>query len=70
MSDKQAEEQVFVIKRFLPSDVLDHMHVTKSGRRIPSKSYDITTDAQRFHFVTKVLSKELTIREVPSLPHL
>ena len=65
MTEEGVVEQIFVIKRLLPKSIIGHSNgLATSGRRIPNKSYEITNDSQRYHFVEKVLSKELTIREV------
>ncbi len=50
---------IFVVKRFRPDELVPQ---SRSLKR-PSKSYQTTSDEQRFSFIQKIVRKELTIRE-------
>ncbi len=57
---------IFVLKRYTPEEILSPEFVGMPALKHPSKSYQTTSDDQRFNFVQKILRKELTIREAAS----
>ncbi len=59
-------EHVFDIHRYSPEELFGETEGFWSSRKLPTRSYNITSDMQRFLFVQRVLNKELTIREVIS----
>jgi len=65
MSEETKESgAVFVVKRLHPQEIVhSESFVPEKAIKRPSKSYQTTSDEQRFKFVQKILKKELTIRE-------
>jgi len=65
MTAKEAIEPLFVIRRLSPEEA---MHVLMAKLKKVNlgkpKSYNITSDDQRYELVRRVLAKELTIKEV------
>ncbi len=59
------------ITRFLPKALpsADLSPTGDSGKR-EKKSYSVTTDDQRFALIEKILSKELTLRQVSLVEHM
>lgn len=63
--EKTSIVKPFYIKRYSPEELLNIMTKRNYGAiKLPSRSYQITNDDQRFWLVKKVLSGELTISEV------
>jgi len=62
---------VFDIRRFSPEELLSFSTDRFwRSRKMPNRSYNITSDSQRMLFIQKVITKELTIREVLLEKHL
>ena len=55
----------FVIARYLPAELQPPKPGPSGGsNQLPTKSYAVTTDDQRFALIEKVVSGELTMRQV------
>ena len=56
-----------MIERILPTELgVQRVPDSQESRPKPSRSYSVTTDEQRYQFVQKIISKELTVKEVDS----
>ncbi len=60
--EKQGARLIFTVKRFLPEELVAK-HTRPRVPKRPAKSYQTTSDEQRFGFVQKIVRKELSIRE-------
>ena len=65
MLEEKKGEQVFTVKRLCPDDVNRLLKAYwKKRTNLATKSYNVTSDSQRFELVRLVLSKEMTIKKV------
>ncbi len=65
MTEQKSFESPFLVKRLAPDDAVSILCVwLRRTRNTKPKSYNITSDDQRFELVRRVLDKELTIKEV------
>lgn len=64
MREGQSREPAFVVKRLSP-DAVYALHQSWAAQRQfgATRSYNVTTDDQRFELVRRVLSRELSIKE-------
>ena len=65
MTERDINEPFFSIKRLSPEDATRLIATRlKKARLSSTKSYNITSDDQRYELVRRVLDKELSLKEV------
>lgn len=61
-------QPTFLIKRLIPTEAITLLRSwTKEKNPLPLKSYEITTDEQRFNLIRRVKARELTIKEAAKI---
>jgi len=69
MSDINASKTppVFEVNRYKSDELILNEQMNTKTIKNPTKSYQTTSDDQRFNFIEKIVNKELTIREAANL---
>ena len=65
MIDSLGSEVPFSVKRMQPEEAASLLYTENVSEDVAlSKSYNVKSDEERFSFLEKVLSKELSLKEV------